>query len=97
MTPCAITPLRTDGVTMAADAIMNCADPRRGPTHYDRIGVGVSNEFLKSMEGRKFSTPDRFWKPVRFKQVRGLAVAGAKRFPDELELPTVAEGGRIRL
>ena len=32
----------------------------------------------------------------RLKQVRSLAVAGAKRFPDELELPTVAEGGRIR-
>src|SRR5215831_14452081 len=32
----------------------------------------------------------------RLKQVRGLAVAGAKRFPDELELPTVAKGGRIR-
>ena len=32
----------------------------------------------------------------RLKQVRGLAVADAKRFPDELKLPTVAEGGRIR-
>lgn len=31
------------------------------------------------------------------KQVRGLAVTGAKRFPDEPELPTVAEAGRIRL
>src|SRR5262249_32859492 len=39
-----------------ADAIMNCADPRRGPTHYARIGLGVSNELLKSMEGRKCFT-----------------------------------------
>ena len=30
-----------------------------------RIGLGVSNELLKSMEGRKSSTPPgRFWKPV---------------------------------
>ena len=44
---------------------MNCADPRRGPTHYARIGLGVSNELLKSMEGRKSSTPPgRFWKPL---------------------------------
>lgn len=28
---------------------MDCADPRRGPTHYARIGLGVSNELLKSM------------------------------------------------
>src|SRR5262245_23616419 len=35
---------------------MNCADPRRGPTHYARIGLGVSNELLKSMEGRKCFT-----------------------------------------
>jgi tripartite-type tricarboxylate transporter receptor subunit TctC len=33
----------------------------------------------------------------RLKQVCGLAVTGAKRFPDEPELPTVAEAGRIRL
>jgi tripartite-type tricarboxylate transporter receptor subunit TctC len=31
--------------------------------------------------------------PVRSKQVRGLAVTSAKRFPDEPELPTAAEAG----
>jgi hypothetical protein len=48
-------------------------------------------------KGENFQHRIDFGSRSRFKQVRGLAVAGAKRFPDELELPTVAEGGRIRL
>jgi len=40
-----------------------------------------------------FNTTGSLLEPVRSKQVRGLAVTSAKRFPDEPELPTVAESG----
>src|SRR5262249_43209349 len=88
MTPCAITPLRTDGVTM-----------RRGPTHYASIGLGVSSEFLKSMEGRKCLTPPgRFWEPVPVEVgAAALPSPAQSGFREELELPTIAEGGHIRL
>src|SRR5262249_42191405 len=71
MTPCAITPLRTDGATMARRRDHELCRPQARPNSlcqdwpYARIGLGVSNELLKSMEGRKSSTPPgRFWKPV---------------------------------
>ena len=40
-----------------------------------------------------FNTTGSLLEPVRSKQVRGLAVTSAKRFPDEPELPTAAESG----
>jgi tripartite-type tricarboxylate transporter receptor subunit TctC len=40
-----------------------------------------------------FNTTGSLLEPVRSKQVRGLAVTSATRFPDEPELPTAAESG----
>jgi tripartite-type tricarboxylate transporter receptor subunit TctC len=40
-----------------------------------------------------FNTTGSLLQPVRSKQVRGLAVTTAERFPSEPELPTVAESG----
>ena len=48
------------------------------------------------MEGRvdlMFNTTGSLLQPVRSKQLRGLAVTTATRFPSEPELPTVAESG----
>jgi tripartite-type tricarboxylate transporter receptor subunit TctC len=40
-----------------------------------------------------FNTTGSLLEPVRSKQVRGLAVTSAARFPNEPELPTAAESG----
>src|SRR5215831_1829686 len=80
---------------------MDCADPRRGPTHYARIGLGVSNELLKSMEGRKSSTPPgRFWKSVPVEagarpcRPRRKAVSGRTEIADRRRGRAEAEGWR---
>jgi len=40
-----------------------------------------------------FNTTGSLLEPVRSKQVHALAVTSAQRFPDQPELPTVAESG----
>ncbi len=49
--------------------------------------------FLAGRLDLMFNTTGSLLEPVRSKQVRGLAVTSAKRFPDEPELPTAAESG----
>ncbi len=51
------------------------------------------SDFLAGRLDLMLNTTGSLLEPVRSKQVRGLAVTSAKRFPDEPELPTVAESG----
>jgi tripartite-type tricarboxylate transporter receptor subunit TctC len=61
--------------------------PYRGATQ------GLMSDFLAGRLDLMFNTTGSLLQPVRSKQVRGLAVTSGKRFPDESELPTVAECG----
>ena len=51
------------------------------------------SDFLAGRLDLMFNTTGSLLEPVRSKQVRGLAVTSATRFPDEPELPTAAESG----
>jgi tripartite-type tricarboxylate transporter receptor subunit TctC len=64
-------------------------------THVPYRGVtqGLMSDFLAGRLDLMFNTTGSLLQPVRSKQVRGLAVTSGKRFPDESELPTVAECG----
>jgi tripartite-type tricarboxylate transporter receptor subunit TctC len=64
-------------------------------THVPYRGVtqGLMSDFIAGRLDLMFNTTGSLLEPVRSKQVRGLAVTSAKRFPDESELPTVAEAG----
>jgi tripartite-type tricarboxylate transporter receptor subunit TctC len=64
-------------------------------THVPYRGVtqGLMSDFIGGRLDLMFNTTGSLLEPVRSKQVRGLAVTSAKRFPDEAELPTVAEAG----
>jgi tripartite-type tricarboxylate transporter receptor subunit TctC len=61
--------------------------PYRGATQ------GLMSDFLAGRLDLMFNTTGSLLEPVRSKQVRGLAVTSAKRFPDQPELPTAAESG----
>jgi tripartite-type tricarboxylate transporter receptor subunit TctC len=61
--------------------------PYRGATQ------GLMSDFLAGRLDLMLNTTGSLLEPVRSKQVRGLAVTSAKRFPDQPELPTVAEAG----
>jgi tripartite-type tricarboxylate transporter receptor subunit TctC len=60
---------------------------------YRGVNQGVMSDFLAGRLDLMFNTTGSLLEPVRSKQVRGLAVTSAKRFPDEPELPTAAESG----
>src|SRR5579862_9977514 len=64
-------------------------------THVPYRGVtdGLMSDLIGGRLDLMFNTTGSLLQPVRAKQVRGLAVTSAKRFPDEPELPTVAESG----
>ena len=64
-------------------------------THVPYRGVtqGLMSDFIAGRLDLMFNTTGSLLEPVRSKQLRGLAVTSAKRFPDEPELPTVAEAG----
>jgi tripartite-type tricarboxylate transporter receptor subunit TctC len=64
-------------------------------THVPYRGVteGLMSDIIGGRLDLMFNTTGSLLQPVRAKQVRGLAVTSAKRFPDEPELPTVAESG----
>jgi tripartite-type tricarboxylate transporter receptor subunit TctC len=60
---------------------------------YRGVNQGLMSDFLAGRLDLMFNTTGSLLEPVRSKQVRGLAVTSAKRFPDEPELPTVAKSG----
>ncbi len=64
-------------------------------THVPYRGVteGLMSDMIAGRLDLMFNTTGSLLQPVRAKQLRGLAVTSAKRFPDEPELPTVAEFG----
>jgi tripartite-type tricarboxylate transporter receptor subunit TctC len=64
-------------------------------THVPYRGVteGLMSDMIAGRLDLMFNTTGSLLQPVRAKQPRGLAVTSAKRFPDEPELPTVAESG----
>jgi tripartite-type tricarboxylate transporter receptor subunit TctC len=61
--------------------------PYRGATQ------GLMSDFLAGRLDLMFNTTGSLLEPVRSKQVRGVAVTSAKRFPDLPDLPTAAEAG----
>jgi len=64
-------------------------------THVPYRGVtqGLMSDFIAGRLDLMFNTTGSLLQPVRSKQVRGLAVTTAQRFPSEPELPTVVEQG----
>jgi tripartite-type tricarboxylate transporter receptor subunit TctC len=64
-------------------------------THVPYRGVteGLMSDIIGGRLDLMFNTTGSLLQPVRAKQVRGLAVSTAQRFPSEPELPTVAESG----
>jgi tripartite-type tricarboxylate transporter receptor subunit TctC len=54
---------------------------------------GLMTDLMTGRVDIMFNTTGSLLQPVRSKQLRGLAVTTAQRFPDEPELPTVAEQG----
>jgi tripartite-type tricarboxylate transporter receptor subunit TctC len=68
--------------------------PRQAKGGTRKSGLGQIIDTV-SIRERPREAEDRgsLLEPVRSKQVRAFAVTSAKRFPDESELPTVAEAG----
>jgi tripartite-type tricarboxylate transporter receptor subunit TctC len=64
-------------------------------THVPYRGVteGLMSDMIAGRLDLMFNTTGSLLQPVRSKEVRGLAVTTAERFPSEPELPTVAESG----
>jgi tripartite-type tricarboxylate transporter receptor subunit TctC len=64
-------------------------------THVPYRGMtdGLMSDLMTGRVDLMFNTTGSLLQPVRSKQLRGLAVTTAKRFPEEPELPTVAESG----
>jgi tripartite-type tricarboxylate transporter receptor subunit TctC len=64
-------------------------------THVPYRGMtdGLMSDLMTGRLDLMFNTTGSLLQPVRSKQLRGLAVTTAQRFPDEPELPTVAEQG----
>ena len=68
-------------------------------THVPYRGVteGLMSDMIAGRLDLMFNTTGSLLQPVRAKQLRGLAVTSAKRFPDEPELPHCREIGGARL
>ncbi|HTH32804.1 MAG TPA: tripartite tricarboxylate transporter substrate binding protein [Xanthobacteraceae bacterium] len=64
-------------------------------THVPYRGMtdGLMTDLMTGRVDIMFNTTGSLLQPVRSKQLRGLAVTTAQRFPDEPELPTVVECG----
>jgi tripartite-type tricarboxylate transporter receptor subunit TctC len=64
-------------------------------THVPYRGMtdGLMTDLMTGRVDIMFNTTGSLLQPVRSKQLRGLAVTTAQRFPDESELPTIAESG----
>src|SRR3984957_9146908 len=64
-------------------------------THVPYRGMtdGLMTDLMTGRLDLMFNTTGSLLQPVRSKQLRGLAVTTAQRFPDEPDLPTVAESG----
>jgi tripartite-type tricarboxylate transporter receptor subunit TctC len=64
-------------------------------THVPYRGMtdGLMTDLMTGRVDLMFNTTGSLLQPVKSKQLRGLAVTTAKRFPGEPELPTVAESG----
>jgi tripartite-type tricarboxylate transporter receptor subunit TctC len=64
-------------------------------THVPYRGMtdGLMTDLMTGRVDLMFNTTGSLLQPVKSKQLRGLAVTTAKRFPSEPELPTVAESG----
>jgi len=64
-------------------------------THVPYRGMtdGLMTDLMTGRLDVMFNTTGSLLQPVRSKQLHGLAVTTAQRFPDEPELPTVAESG----
>jgi tripartite-type tricarboxylate transporter receptor subunit TctC len=64
-------------------------------THVPYRGMtdGLMSDLMEGRLDLMFNTTGSLLAPVRSKQLRGLAVSTARRFPSEPELPTVAESG----
>ena len=64
-------------------------------THVPYRGMtdGLMTDLMTGRLDVMFNTTGSLLQPVRSKQLRGLAVTTAQRFPDEPELPTVVESG----
>ena len=64
-------------------------------THVPYRGMtdGLMSDLMEGRVDLMFNTTGSLLQPVRSKQLRGLAVTTATRFPSEPELPTVAESG----
>jgi tripartite-type tricarboxylate transporter receptor subunit TctC len=60
---------------------------------YRGANQGLMSDFLAGRLDLMFNTTESLLESVRSKQVRGLAVTSATRFPDEPELSTPAESG----
>jgi tripartite-type tricarboxylate transporter receptor subunit TctC len=60
---------------------------------YRGANQGLMSDFLAGRLDLMFNTTGSLLEPVRSKQVRGLAVTSATRFPDQPEIPTAAESG----
>jgi tripartite-type tricarboxylate transporter receptor subunit TctC len=60
---------------------------------YRGANQGLMSDFLAGRLDLMLNTTGSLLEPVRIKQVRGLAVTSATRFPDQPDLPTAAESG----
>jgi tripartite-type tricarboxylate transporter receptor subunit TctC len=60
---------------------------------YRGANQGLMSDFLAGRLDLMLNTTGSLLEAVRSKQVRGLAVTSANRFPDQPELPTAAESG----
>jgi len=60
---------------------------------YRGANQGLMSDFLAGRLDLMLNTTGSLLEAVRSKQVRGLAVTSAQRFPDEPELPTAGESG----
>jgi tripartite-type tricarboxylate transporter receptor subunit TctC len=60
---------------------------------YRGANQGLMSDFLAGRLDFVVNTTGSLLEPVRSKQVTGLAVTSAKRFPNLPELPTVSEAG----
>jgi len=60
---------------------------------YRGANQGLMSDFLAGRLDLMFNTTGSLLEPVRSQQVHALAVTSAQRFPDQPELPTVAESG----
>lgn len=60
---------------------------------YRGVNQGLMSDFLAGRLDLMINTTGSLLEPVRSKQVRGLAVTSATRFPDQPELPAAVESG----